>query len=219
MIRTFRTLLFIAIVVMGLLALGLNLADPGPPQAVQADGASRINCHNASPIVIYCSRLGVEVYSPTGQLLLFVSSDEIEAAGTPATNTLVGGVEGQLAMYVLSTGEYQINYWGASELYTAIWTGCYYGSADIKVYDRATGALLSDDDGCEILTCGPEPAVEEDWDGPPPAYWLDWAECYCGPDPGPDSGDTEWLECMCNTTFVQLYDAPFCGRDGPPLPN
>lgn len=139
--------------IVGVLLVALIAALFAVPTAgVQAQGDDRVNCHEASPIVIYCSADGIDIYSTGGLLLLHVSSDVIDAVGVPDVNTLLAQTfAGGVRVYRLSTGEYQVNTVNGAQEYVAIWEGCQTASADLKVYSTWNWELLSDDDGCTFV--------------------------------------------------------------------
>lgn len=130
------------------------LVGAGSPVAAAEDG--RVNCHAASPVVIYCTDDGIIVLDIHGQELLRISDDVLDEAVVPAEGevTVLGeNADGSLKIYLLSNGQYLVAYINAApdELYLVFWTGCGPGTAgtgDIKVYDIATGEMLSDADGC-----------------------------------------------------------------------
>ena len=98
--------------------------------------------------MIYCREYGIDIYardaSDTYQFALRVLTDAYEALGTPAANTLLGtSADGNVRLFLLTTGEFQVNAYFGNEEYVAIWTGCPGIGLDISVYDRATGELLA----------------------------------------------------------------------------
>ncbi len=141
----------IAGVLLLVLIAGL-FAVPGSGIQAQGEGDHRVNCQEASPIVIYCSEGGIEIYSTAGVFLLRVTDTEIEAVGVPDVNTMLGQTAGGgVRVYRLSTGEFQVNTVNGDQEFVAIWKGCETASADLKAYSTATWELLSDDDGCPVL--------------------------------------------------------------------
>ncbi len=156
--------LFFVIAIAVMIAGFVLVSFMAMPPAAYAAADGRLNCQNASPIVIYCTRQGVDIYNTEGDLLLRVSHLTIDATGVPGENTLLASsADGNVRLFRLSTGEFQVNAYHGSEEYVAIWHGCDNARADIKNYSRLTGELLSDDDGCifpaAIPTAQPIPTV------------------------------------------------------------
>ena len=98
---------------------------------------------------MYCTAEGIDVYARNADNQYVFSvralASAYEALGTPAANTLLAtSADGNVRVYLLSSGEFQVNAYTSSEEYVAIWSGC--PAADgpsISVYNRATGELLS----------------------------------------------------------------------------
>jgi hypothetical protein len=146
-----------ALVLLSVVLLAGSFAAPA-----LADG--RLNCQNASPVVIYCNEYGIEIWDTSGQEVLFVSSDDIDAVGIPDENTLIAASDDmRIRVYRLATGEFQVNVYNGLEEWVAIWEGCAPESADVKAYSLLTGELLSDEDGCEVI----EPAPPAEPTAPP----------------------------------------------------
>jgi hypothetical protein len=122
-------------------------ASEAPGGFAPADG--RINADPAPPVVVYCTAEGIDVYARNAddQYLFSVRAPQAdyEALGTPATNTLLAtSPDGNVRVFLLSSGEFQVNAYTSSEEYVMIWSGCPIdGSPDISVYNRATGELLA----------------------------------------------------------------------------
>ncbi len=108
----------------------------------------RINLDQAAPVVVYCQSYGIDIYARNADnrflLALQVLRGAYESLGTPTENTLLGSnADGSVRLFLLSTGEFQVNAIRGNEEYVMIWTGCPAGALDISVYDRTTGALLA----------------------------------------------------------------------------
>jgi hypothetical protein len=97
---------------------GVCTSIPYASSAESADGPTftdgRINnWDTGNPVVVYGhdgeTGRGLVIYSPDGELLLVVSSDEIEAVGNcPAENTLIASA-GKVELYRLRDCRYQLN--------------------------------------------------------------------------------------------------------------
>lgn len=116
------------------------------PNYVRPD--DRVNTDPAPPVVIYCREYGIDIYardaSDTYVFALRALAADYEALGTPATNTLLASSpDGNVRLFLLSTGEFQVNATYGNEEYVAIWAGCPAAGLDISVYDRTTGELLA----------------------------------------------------------------------------
>ena len=108
----------------------------------------RVNADPTPPVVMYCTAEGIDVYARNAddQYVFSVRAlaADYEALGTPAANTLLASsADGNVRVYLLSSGEFQVNAYTSSEEYVAIWSGCPAAGLDISVYDRATGELLA----------------------------------------------------------------------------
>ena len=117
-----------------------------PGGFVPNDG--RINTDPAPPVVMYCTAEGIDVYARNADnqyvFSVRVPKAAYEALGTPATNTLLASsADGSVRVYLLSSGEFQVNAYNGNEEYVAIWTGCPAVGLDISVYDRTTGELIA----------------------------------------------------------------------------
>jgi len=109
----------------------------------------RINADPTPPVVMYCTSEGIDVYARNADDAYLFSvrapKADYEALGTPATNTLLASnADGSVRVYLLSSGEFQVNAYNGNEEYVAIWSGCPISAGpDISVYDRTTGELLA----------------------------------------------------------------------------
>jgi hypothetical protein len=126
--------------------LTINGVSDAPAGFTPNDG--RLNGDPAPPVVIYCREYGIDVYARDAndnyQFALRALAADYEALGTPATYTrLATSPDGNVRLFLLSTGEFQVNAYFGNEEYVAIWTGCPGIGLDISVYDRTTGELLA----------------------------------------------------------------------------
>jgi len=126
--------------------LAINGAIDAPGGYIPTD--DRLNIDPAPPVVIYCREYGIDIYARDAndnyQFALRVPAADYEELGTPATNTLLGtSPDGNVRLFLLSTGEFQVNAYFGNEEYVAIWSGCPGIGLDISVYDRTTGELLA----------------------------------------------------------------------------
>lgn len=154
--------------------LGAMVLGGASPVAAQSDDG-RLNCDAAAPIVLYCAGDYLEVYWVAGgssELVLKVAYADIEAIGVPDAATWVAGTEnGSVDVYVLDTGEIQVNAYSGDEMWVARWVGCSSAPAEVEVYSTLTGEQLSAaKDTCTM----PEPEVEPEM------------ECETAPEPERD---------------------------------
>ena len=89
----------------------------------------RVNADPTPPVVMYCTAEGIDVYARNAdnQYVFSVRAldADYEALGTPAANTLLAtSADGNVRIYLLSSGEFQVNAYTSSEEYVAIWSGC-----------------------------------------------------------------------------------------------
>ena len=93
-----------------------------------------------------------------GDLIFKVMEDEIAAVGVPAENTMLAE-SGGVALYVLTSGEFQVNVVNGNELYEVKWErGVHPCGGDITVYNMETGEVISNDNGAPDPPPAPEPA-------------------------------------------------------------
>ena len=111
----------------------------GPTEVIIAEGDGgqgfdpgdgRIEPDAAAPIAVYCHDYGIDVYGinqdSTGSLVFTATTEEIDAVGTaPDENTLIEA-HGNIRLYRLTTGEFQINAGPDAEgkEYILIWQDC-----------------------------------------------------------------------------------------------
>ena len=98
-----------------------------PAEVIRPD--NRLNADPVAPVVIYCEDYGIDIYardaSDTYQFALRALAADYEALGTPAANTLLAtSADGNVRLFLLTTGEFQVNATFGNEEYVAIWTGC-----------------------------------------------------------------------------------------------
>ena len=109
----------------------------------------RVNADPTPPVVMYCTAEGIDVYARNADNQYVFSvralAADYETLGTPGANTLLANsADGNVRVYLLSSGEFQVNAYTSSEEYVAIWSGCpAAGGPTISVYNRATGELLA----------------------------------------------------------------------------
>lgn len=138
--KLYLTLPLLALV---LVASVLLLTSPQVVQGQSDDG--RLNCDAAAPAVIYWTADGLEIYAVDGNdILLHVPQSVLDtAAPEEGYIELAANADGSIAVYLLSSGEIQVNIVNGDELYS---TGFLTSSADpawVNVYDMATWDLLS----------------------------------------------------------------------------
>ena len=106
----------------------------GPAEVITSNGFDpgdgRIKPDAAAPVAVYCHDYGIDVYrinpDSTGSLVFTATNAEIDAVGkSPPENTLID-YYGNIRLYRLTTGEFQVNAGPDSEgkEYVLIWDGC-----------------------------------------------------------------------------------------------
>ena len=103
--------------------LTINGVSDVPAGVIRPD--NRLNADPAAPVVIYCEDYGIDIYardaSDTYQFALRALADAYEALGTPAANTLLAtSADGNVRLFLLTTGEFQVNATFGNEEYVAI---------------------------------------------------------------------------------------------------
>lgn len=157
MLRRKGNLLFLSIAIMGMI-LGGTLLRAAIPAVGQSDNG-RLNCDEAAPVVLYCDAERLDVYqidaNGAGNLAFTVPVSDLDSAPAGVTSWIAGTDDGLLDVYVLETGEFQVNAANGGELWVGIWQGCPGETAEITVYSRVTGKQLSH----EQDSCGQPEAV------------------------------------------------------------
>lgn len=102
------------------------LPSPPPPLFHYADG--RLDDTNTvSPVAVYPTATGIQVWDANGHLLIDVPMEVLAGLpGFPDENLLIAqSADGTAALYLLTTGEYQVNAGPGADgyVYVLIWTG------------------------------------------------------------------------------------------------
>lgn len=152
---TFLMLFATAVVLLSVTLLGVTATVNG-----QSDDG-RLNCDEAAPVVLYCDAESLEVFwvaDGDSNLILEIPYEDIDSISQPDPATRIGGTaNGLVDVYVLDTWEIQVNVSNGDEMWVARWWDCPSEPAEVEVYSKLTGELLS----WERDTCGiPEPEVE-----------------------------------------------------------
>lgn len=90
----------------------VTIDQPAPVEDFNPDDG-RLQPDAAAPVAVYCQDYGIDIYGinadSTGTLAFTASNEAIEAVGeAPEVNTLIAE-EGNVRLYRLTTGEFQIN--------------------------------------------------------------------------------------------------------------
>ena len=135
--------LTLSLLAVALVAGVLLLTTPQVAQGQSDDG--RLNCDAAAPAVIYWTANGLDIYALGGNDILLQVPQSVLDTAAPEEGyiELAANADGSIVVYLLSSGEIQVNIVNGAELYSV---GFVTSSADpawVKVYDMGTWELLS----------------------------------------------------------------------------
>lgn len=151
--RDQKSLVLLVFVLVGV-TLSAALFGATLPVAGQADDG-RLNCDEAAPVVLYCDGQGLDVYwigpGSAIDLVLEVPGAELDIDQPETATRIAGTASGLVDVYVLATGEIQVNAYNGAEMWVGRWQDCPGGPAEVEVYSLLTGELLSrEKDTCSL---------------------------------------------------------------------